>query len=173
MAAMRFGVKTGQGGYSYADLKKVWTAADVLGYDSAWLHDHFFALGDKNALCLEAWTALAALAAATKKLRIGTMVTSVSYRHPSLLAKMATTIDVISGGRLIMGLGTGWYEEEYIAYGYDFPDQRTRVQQLREALVIIRKLWTEERVTYNGRFYSLQDAISSPKPLQKGGDHQS
>jgi F420-dependent oxidoreductase-like protein len=167
--ATKLGVKTGQGGYSYEELRKVWTAADELGYDSAWLYDHFFALEDKQAPCLEAWTTLAALAAATKRLKLGTMVTSVSYRHPSLLAKMATTTDVISNGRLIVGMGAGWYEEEYVAYGYDFPDQRTRVRQLKEALIILRKLWTEEHTTFDGKFYSLHDAVSSPKPRQKGG----
>jgi len=169
MSAIKFGVKTGQGGYSYKELKKVWTTADELGYDSAWLYDHFYAVDDKQRPCLEAWTTLAALAAATKKLNVGTMVTAVSYRHPSLLAKMATTVDIISNGRLILGIGAGWYEEEYRAYGYDFPDPRTRIRQLREALIIIRKLWTEERATFSGRFYSIHEAISSPKPRQKGG----
>lgn len=169
MAAIKFGVKTGQAGYSYEDLKKLWTNADELGYDSAWLYDHFFPPDDMRAPCLEAWTTLAALAAATKRLKLGTMVTSISYRHPSVLAKMATTVDIISNGRLIMGVGAGWYEEEYLAYGYDFPTQRTRIKQLKEALIVTRKLWTEERTTFNGQFYSLHDAISSPKPQQSGG----
>jgi alkanesulfonate monooxygenase SsuD/methylene tetrahydromethanopterin reductase-like flavin-dependent oxidoreductase (luciferase family) len=82
---------------------------------------------------------------------------------------MATTVDIISNGRLIMGVGAGWYEEEYLAYGYDFPIQRTRIRQLKEALIVTRKLWTEERTTFNGQFYSLHDAISSPKPRQSGG----
>ena len=159
-------VKTGQGGYSYDELKRIWIAAEELGYDSAWLYDHFQPLGRKEAPCLESWTTLAALGSVTKKLKIGTMVTSVSYRHPSLLAKMATTVDIISGGRLILGIGAGWYEEEYHAYGYEFPDQRTRVRQLKEALIIIEKLWTEDRATFRGQFYRIQDAISMPKPKQ-------
>jgi F420-dependent oxidoreductase-like protein len=167
MSNLKFGVKTGQGGYDYDELKQVWLAAEELGYDSAWLYDHFHALGDDGTPCLEAWTTLGALAAATKKLRIGTMVTAVSYRHPSLLAKMATTVDIISNGRLILGLGAGWYEKEYVAYGYEFPDQQTRVQQLKEALIVVRRLWTEERTTFKGRHYSLTDAISMPKPEQK------
>jgi F420-dependent oxidoreductase-like protein len=167
MDKVRFGVKTGQGGYSYDELKKVWLAAEELGYDSAWLYDHFNALRDDNAPCLESWTTLAALSAATKELDVGTMVTAVSYRHPSLLAKMATTVDIISNGRLILGLGAGWYENEYHAYGYEFPDQRIRVQQLREALIIIRKLWIEEKTTFKGKHYSLTDAVSMPKPKQK------
>ena len=167
MPRIEFGVKTGQGGYSYQELVKVWTAAEDLGYDSAWLYDHFYALGmDKTLPCLEAWTTLAALAALTKHLKIGTMVTCVNYRHPSLLAKIAATVDVVSNGRLLFGIGAGWYEEEYRAYGYEFPDQASRVGQLKEALIIIRKLWTQESASFKGRFYSIQDAICSPKPLQ-------
>ena len=165
---IEFGVKTGQGGYSYQELVKVWTAAEGLGYDSAWLYDHFYALGrDKTQPCLESWTTLAALAAVTKRLKIGTMVTCVNYRQPSLLAKIAATVDVVSNGRLLFGIGAGWYKEEYLAYGYEFPDQASRIRQLKEALIIIQKLWTEESGSFKGRFYSIQDAICSPKPLQK------
>lgn len=168
LSKIEFGVKTGQGGYSYEELVKVWSAADELGYDSAWLYDHFYALGgDKTLPCLEAWTTLAALATVTKHLKLGTMVTCVGYRHPSLLAKIAATIDVVSNGRLIFGLGAGWYEEEYLAYGYEFPDQVSRIRQLREALVVVQKLWTEESASFKGRFYSIKDAVCSPKPLQK------
>ena len=168
LSKIDFGVKTGQGGYSYEELVKVWSAAEGLGYDSAWLYDHFYALGpDKTRPCLEAWTTLAALAAVTKRLKIGTMVTCVNYRHPSLLAKIAATVDVLSSGRLLFGIGAGWYEEEYLAYGYEFPDQASRIRQLREALVIVQKLWTEESATFKGRFYSIRDAVCSPKPLQK------
>jgi F420-dependent oxidoreductase-like protein len=167
MSRMKFGVKTGQGGYTYEELKKVWSAAEQLGYDSAWLYDHFYSLSGKNEPCLEAWTTLSALAAATRKLQIGTMVTSVSYRHPALLAKMATTVDIVSDGRLILGIGAGWYEEEYHGYGYEFPDASTRVRQLKEALIVIRKLWTEERASFNGQYYMLRDAINEPKPRQK------
>jgi len=167
LSRIEFGVKTGQGDYSYQDLIKVWSAAEELGYDSAWLYDHFHALGDKTKPCLEAWTTLAALAAVTKRLKIGTMVTCVNYRNPSLLAKMAATVDVVSSGRLLFGIGAGWYEEEYLAYGYEFPDQASRVRQLKEALIVIQKLWTEESASFKGRFYSIQDAICSPKPLQK------
>jgi F420-dependent oxidoreductase-like protein len=167
MPRVEFGIKTGQGGYTYEELVKVWSAAEELGYDSAWLYDHFYALGDKTQPCLEAWTTLAALAAVTKRLKIGTMVTCVNYRQPSLLAKMAATLDVVSNGRLILGIGAGWHEEEYLAYGYEFPDQATRVRQLKEALIIIRKLWTEDSASFQGRFYSIQNAICLPKPIQK------
>jgi len=168
LSRIEFGVKTGQGGYSYEELVKVWGAAEGLGYDSAWLYDHFYALGqDKARPCLEAWTTLAALASVTKRLKIGTMVTCVNYRHPSLLAKIAATVDVLSNGRLLFGMGAGRYEEEYLAYGYEFPDLASRIRQLREALIIVQKLWTEEPASFKGRFYSIRDAVCSPKPLQK------
>jgi F420-dependent oxidoreductase-like protein len=167
LSPLEFGVKTGQGGYSYEDLLKVWTAAEELGFDSAWLYDHFHSLGDKNGPCLEAWVTLAALAAVTKRLKVGTMVTCASYRQPSLLAKMGATVDVLSHGRLIMGIGAGWLEEEYHAYGYEFPDQATRMKQLKEALIIINKMWTEEKASYDGQFYSIHDALCTPKPMQK------
>ncbi len=166
MVNLEFGVKTGQGGYSYEDLTKVWLASDDLGYNSAWLYDHFHALGNPNAPCLEAWTTLSALAAITKRVKLGTMATCTSYRHPSLLAKMSATVDIVSHGRLILGIGAGWYEDEYRAYGYEFPDQRMRVRQLREALIIITKLWTEDRPTYKGKFYSIHNAVCLPKPIQ-------
>jgi F420-dependent oxidoreductase-like protein len=167
LPALEFGVKTGQGGYSYLDLLKVWAAAEELGFSSAWLYDHFHSLGKKNESCLEAWVTLAALAAVTKRLKIGTMVTCASYRQPSLLAKMGATVDVLSHGRLIMGVGAGWLEEEYHAYGYQFPDQATRVKQLKETLIIINKMWTEEKASYDGQFYSIRDALCIPKPVQK------
>jgi len=165
---MEFGIKTGQGGYSYEELIKVWNAAEELGYNSAWLYDHFYALGgDKTRPCLEAWTTLAALAALTKRLKMGTMVTCVNYRHPSLLAKIAATVDIVSNGRLIFGIGAGWYQEEYAAYGYTFPDTATRIRQLREALIVVRKLWTEDSASFKGQFYRITNAVCSPKPLQK------
>ncbi len=164
---LEFGVKTGQGGYSYEDLTKVWSVSEKLGYDSVWLYDHFHALGDTNDPCLEAWTTLSALATLTKRVKLGTMVSCASYRQPSLLAKVAATVDIISHGRLILGIGAGWYEDEYRAYGYEFPDKRTRVRELRETLIIIMKLWTEDRSTFKGEYYSLQNAICLPKPVQK------
>jgi len=164
---IEFGVKTGQGGYTYEELVKVWNAAEELGYDSAWLYDHFYSLGNKTQPCLEAWTTLAALAAVTKRLKMGTMVTCVNYRQPSLLAKIAATVDVVSNGRLIFGIGAGWHEEEYHAYGYEYPDQATRMRQLKEALIIVRKLWTEDSASFQGKFYSVKNAICLPKPIQK------
>lgn len=164
---IKFGVKTGQGGYDYQTLRKIWIEGERLGFDSAWLYDHFIALGDKEAPCLESWTTLSALATETKTIRIGTMVTCYSYRYPSILAKMASTIDVISNGRLDFGIGAGWYEEEHRMYGYEFPSASVRVTQLKEAVEIIRRMWTEDKTTFEGRHYSIKEAVNLPKPIQK------
>jgi len=167
LVRLEFGVKTGQGGHSYEELVKVWSAAEDLGFDSAWLYDHFVSLGDKNEPCLEGWVTLAALAAVTRRLKIGTLVTCVSYRQPSLLAKMGATVDQVSHGRLVMGLGAGWHQEEYEEYGYTFPDQGTRMRQLKETLIIINKMWTESKASYEGKFFQIHDAACEPKPVQK------
>jgi alkanesulfonate monooxygenase SsuD/methylene tetrahydromethanopterin reductase-like flavin-dependent oxidoreductase (luciferase family) len=167
MPTLEFGVKTGQGGYLFEELVKVWSASEELGYDSIWLYDHFHALGNVNDPCLEAWTTLSALAALTKRAKIGTMTTCVSYRMPSLLAKMGATVDVISHGRLVLGIGAGWYKDEYSAYGYEFTNDRVRVRALKEALIIINQMWTADRSTFEGEFYSVHDAVCLPKPVQK------
>ncbi len=115
---------------------------------------------------LECWTSLVALSTITKRLRLGSLVTAVGFRYPSLLAKIASSFDVISQGRLEFGIGAGWYEAEYRAYGYPFPKASTRIEQLAEAVQIIRKMWTEEKVTFEGKHFSIKEAICSPKPLQ-------
>ncbi len=139
-----------------------------LGYDVAWLFDHFITYPViTTRSCFEAWTLLPALARETSTIRLGTMVTCNSYRYPSVLAKMAATFDVISGGRLEFGLGAGWYQQEYIAYGIPFNPTGTRLRQLREALHIIKLMWTENYATFQGQYYTIERAINSPKPLQK------
>jgi len=142
--------------------------AESAGFRALWISDHLFLGPDAVATdCLEAWTLLAALAVDTKTIRIGPMVTSQSYRNPALLAKIAAGVDQLSGGRLEFGVGAGWKEVEYKAYGYEFPDAPTRVTQLVETLEICTRLWTEAKVTYRGKHYRIEDAVSSPKPLQK------
>ncbi len=133
-----------------------------------WIADHFFGgegFPDRN--CLEAWTLIAALARDTSRLRLGTMVTAQSYRNPALLAKTVASVDHISGGRIEFGVGAGWKENEYRAYGYDFPRAGVRVDQLVETLEICRRMWTEERATYRGRHYRVTDAVCAPKPAQQ------
>ena len=156
-----------QFGFSYADIVEIAREAENAGFRTLWVSDHLMLGPDAVATdCLEAWTVLAALAVDMKKIRIGPMVTSQSYRNPALLAKMAAGVDHMSGGRLEFGIGAGWKEVEYRAYGYEYPDDPTRVTQLVEALEICTRLWKEPKATYHGKHHGIEDAVSSPKPLQ-------
>jgi F420-dependent oxidoreductase-like protein len=116
---------------------------------------------------LEVWTVMSAIAALTERIRVGALVLCNSYRSPALLAKMASSLDVVSGGRLVLGLGAGWMDEEYRAYGYPFPRVRARVEQLEEGIEVIKRLFTEDLATYEGKYYGINDARNRPKPLQK------
>jgi F420-dependent oxidoreductase-like protein len=157
-----------QFGFSYADVVGIAREAETAGFRALWVSDHLFLGADAVATdCLEAWTLLAALAVDTRKIRIGPMVTAQSYRNPALLAKIAAGVDQMSGGRVEFGVGAGWKEVEYKAYGYDFPDAPTRVSQLVETLEICTKLWTQDKASYRGKHYRIDDAVSSPKPVQK------
>jgi F420-dependent oxidoreductase-like protein len=152
--------------FDYAILERMWRDADELGYHAVWDYDHFYGLGDPALPTLEGWTALAATAAVTDRIRVGCMVTGVTYRHPAVLANMAATVDHISNGRLEFGLGAAWYQIEHDAYGIEFPSARTRIDMLDEACGLIRRLWTEDRVDHRGTFWTLTDAMSNPKPVQ-------
>src|SRR3990172_6336638 len=157
-----------QFGFTYEIVRELVVDAEALGFSHLWVSDHFFLrLEDPNTDCLEAWTLLAALSQVTTRIRLGTLVTSQSYRYPALLAKMAAAVDVISGGRLEFGVGTGWKEVEYKAYGIPFPPAGVRVGQLVDTLEIVRAMWTQERATYHGRYYSVEDAVCAPRPLQR------
>ena len=132
--------------------------------------DHFWQIpgvGPADHPFMEPWVTMGAIAASTEKINITTMVTSVGYRNPALLAKMATTLDVISGGRSILGIGAGWYEAEYLGYGYEFPRPSIRLSQLREAVKMIKQLWSENITTFEGNFFSLNDAVLEPKSIKK------
>ncbi len=153
--------------FDYPELEQFWRTADELGFEAIWNYDHFYGLTEDTKPTHEGWTTLAAMAVVIRKTRIGCMVTGVTYRNPAILAKMAVTVDHISGGRLDFGIGAGWHENEHRGYGIEFPSAGTRVAMLDEALTVIRRLWTEERVTFDGRFYTLQDAICEPKPIQR------
>jgi len=156
-------------GWSYTQLRDLAGAAEKSGFASFWVSDHFFGgpggTPDRN--CLEAWTLLAALARDTTKIRLGVLVAAVQYRNPALQAKMAASVDHISGGRLEFGVGAGWKEDEYRAYGYAFPSPGDRVDQLREGLEITRRLWQDDRATYHGKHYRIDDAVCAPKPTQR------
>jgi len=157
-----------QFGFSYSDVVAIAREAETAGFRALWVSDHLFLDPDAVATdCLEAWTLLAALAIDTKTIRIGPMVTSQSYRNPALLAKIAADVDQMSGGRLEFGVGAGWKEVEYKAYGYEFPDAPTRVTQLVETIEICTRLWTEPKATYRGEHYRIENAVCSPKPMQK------
>ncbi|MCL4560865.1 MAG: LLM class flavin-dependent oxidoreductase [Chloroflexi bacterium] len=164
---MKVGIKTGQGGYTYEELSRVWQKADELGFDSAWLYDHFIALGNPDSACLEAYTTLAALSRDTHRLRLGVVVTCAGYRSPGLLAKTGATLDVISGGCFLLGLGAGWYEAEYRSYGYSYLNNPERIEQLRETVEIVRQMWSRDQATYAGKHYTVEQAVSLPKPVQK------
>ena len=153
--------------YDYPVLAEFWRAADQLGFHGIWDYDHFYGLVDQQQPTYEGWTTLAAMAAQTTNARVGCLVGSVTYHNPALLAKMAVTIDHISGGRLEFGLGAGWHEPEHHGYGIEFPTPAARVEMLDEALTVIKRLWTEDSVTHSGRFFTLRDAIANPKPLQR------
>ena len=138
------------------------------GYDSVWVYDHFHTVPEATRQpTFEAWTLMAALATATERVRLGQMCTCNSYRPPSYLAKVASTVDVISGGRVEFAIGAGWYEEEYRAYGYEFPKPAVRIAQLEEAVRLIKKMWTEDEATFSGEYYSIDGAINRPRPLQE------
>jgi len=157
-----------QFGFKFEDVLAIALDAERAGFTRLWVSDHLFL--DPNAVntaCLEAWTLLAALAVRTERIRIGPMVTAQSYRNPALLAKIAAGVDVMSKGRLDFGLGAGWKDVEYRAYGYEFPDAPTRVTQMIETLEICTRMWKEERATYQGKYYRIADALCSPKPMQK------
>ncbi len=167
---MKFGIKTGQGlsGYTYDELSSVWYKSEELGFESAWLHDHFVSSTNRlSDQCLEAYTTLAALATDTRNLHLGVMVTCVGYRNPAYLAKIGATIDTISKGRFIMGIGTGWFEDEFRSYGYKFPSIPERLGQLREALKILRLMWTEDNPSFEGKHYIIQNAPCYPRPVQR------
>ena len=132
-----------------------------------WNYDHFYGLVHNSKLTHEGWTTLAAMAVVIRTARVGCMVTGVTYRNPAILAKMAVTVDHICGGRLEFGIGAGWHEAEHRGYGIEFPSAGTRVAMLDEALTVIRRLWTEDSVTFEGQFYTLRDALCEPKPIQR------
>jgi len=165
---MRFGVHYGQQDGSYEEFAELWRRAEDLGYDWISHHDHFVPMvTDSTGPCFDGLTLLAALAAETKRVRCGMIVLGVTYRNPALVAKMASTIDHISGGRLELGLGAAWYEPEHGQYGFPFPPLGERMDMLDEACRIMRSLWTRETTTFEGRHFQLREARSEPKPLQE------
>ena len=146
------------------------TYADNSTWDSVWVYDHFHTVPvPTDEATHEAWTLMSAFAATTERVKLGQMCTAMSYRNPAYLAKVAATVDVISGGRTQMGIGGGWYEHEWRAYGYGFPSAGERLGRLDEGVQIMRDAWRDGRVTFDGKYYQVDDAIVAPKPPQEGG----
>jgi F420-dependent oxidoreductase-like protein len=157
--------------FDYPVLERFWRAADELGFHGIWDYDHFYGLADPAQPTFEGWTMLAGMAVLTRNARIGCLVSSVTYRNPALLAKMAVTLDHMSAGRLEFGIGAGWHEGEHRGYGIEFGNPGARVEMLDEALTVIRRLWTDDAadgpVSFKGRFFTLDAALGNPKPLQQ------
>jgi F420-dependent oxidoreductase-like protein len=141
--------------------------AEQLGYDSVWVYDHFHNVPvPAHEAVFECWTTIAAISQRTSRIRLGQMVGCNSYRNPGLLAKITSTVDVISGGRLDWGIGAGWYENEYRGYGFEFPKPAARIGMLRETVEIVKSMWSVPETTYDGKHYRLHRANCDPKPLQ-------
>ena len=164
---LRIGLKNSGQATTIQALRDVWRIADEAGFDHVWDFDHLASIGPNGTErpVYEGWTLLAAIAASTRRVRLGCMVTGNTYRHPALLAKMAVTVDHLSGGRLEFGIGAAWAEAEHQMYGIEGLDHR--VGRLRESLEVMTSLWTRERTSFEGRYYHLKDAIANPKPIQK------
>src|SRR5216684_4841915 len=153
---------------AYETMTNVAKAADETGFEAIWLVDHFHTVPyPSQEVTFECWMSLAALARDTKHVRVGQIVTCNSYRNPALLAKMASTLDVLSHGRLNFGIGAGWYQHEYNGYGYPFPDAPERLRMLREALKVIHAMWSQEEAVFEGKYYQVRGAINQPKGVQK------
>ena len=144
--------------------KEACIKAERLGFDSLWASDHFF-LGKKPDF-FECWTFLSTIAGMTEKIDLGSLVLCNIFRHPSVLAKMGATLDCLSGGRLELGLGAGWHEEECRAYGIPWPSTPDRMAMLREAVLLIKEMWTQDNPSFSGRFYNIEGALCVPKPVQ-------
>jgi F420-dependent oxidoreductase-like protein len=167
MPGNTFGLKISQQFITMDVLSQVWKIADDSGFDGLWLFDHFASLGpDPSGDVYEAWTLLAAMAQATQRIRIGCLVSGNTYRHPGVLAKMAVTVDHLSGGRLDVGLGTG-AGAEHAMLGVPLGAPAERVDRLTESCQVLKMLWTEPTATFQGRYYQLDDAIANPKPVQR------
>ena len=166
---MRFAVKTRPEHQTWEELRDIWVAADeVTLFESIWTWDHFYPLtGDLHGPNFEGWTMLSAMAALTSRIRIGCQVTAMPYRHPAVLANMAATVDQISSGRLILGIGAAWNEMECNAYGFPLPPLKERFDRFDEGIEVITRLLSSRVSNYSGTYFSLTDAYCEPKPVQR------
>ena len=165
---VRFGLDVAQHQLEWPELLQRVKLAEDLGFDGAWVFDHFKPLyGDPSGPCLEGWTLLAGLAANTSRIRLGTLVTGITYRHPSILATEAVTVDHISNGRLELGLGAAWNEPEHREFGIPFPAIKERAERLEEGIEVMRTLMTRDGASFKGRHYQLDNATYRPRPIQQ------
>jgi len=165
---MRIGLDVAQHQLQWSELVDRVRFAETAGFDGAWVFDHFKPLyGDPNGPCLEGWTVLAGLAALTSRIRLGVLVTGITYRHPSVLATEAITVDHISNGRLEIGVGAAWHQPEHEEMGIAFPAIKERADRLEEGVQVMRLLMTKDRARFEGRHYELHDASYHPRPVQK------
>lgn len=167
MSRVKFGVVLRQEKIGFPSIRETAALCDELGYHSVWFYDHILGTGSPETDIFESWTLMSAISTITSNVRIGTLVLCNSFRHPPLLAKMASTLDNVSGGRLEFAIGAGWYESEYKAYGYRFPNAAMRIGQMKEAVKVIKAMWTEEKATFHGEYYRIEEAYCNPKPVQK------
>lgn len=165
---MRYGIKTAPQHCTWQEMLDIWTLADQGDvFESAWNFDHFYPLvGDPTGPCMEGWVTLSALANATSRIRVGCMVNGIHYRHPAVVANMAATLDIVSGGRFELGLGAGWHEDESAAYGIPLGTLKERFDRFDEGVEIIDSLLTRETTDFDGDYFTITDARSEPKPIQ-------
>ena len=167
MPSIHFGVTLPQIKRTWEDTRSAAIEFERLGFHSVWLNDHLYGIPGPHVPILEAWTTLSAVAAVTERVELGTLVSPVGFRNPALLAKMAATIDNISNGRVIVGLGSGWFEMEFTGYGFDFPSVGERLRQLDEAATIMKLLWNEAQPSFQGRHFRLESTFCEPKPVRR------
>ncbi|MDH3210932.1 MAG: TIGR03560 family F420-dependent LLM class oxidoreductase [Myxococcales bacterium] len=163
----RFGVTLPQIKRGWPEAREAALEFDRLGYDSVWVCDHLYGVPLPTLPIFEAWSELAAVAAITEHVQLGTLVTPPFFRNPAVLAKQIATIDHISNGRTIVGLGAGWFESEFKGYGCTFPSLRERMRALDEAAEILKRMWTQDKVTFHGQHFSVEDVLCEPKPLRR------
>jgi len=164
---MHFGLTLPQIKRSWAEARDAAVEFDRLGFDSVWVCDHLYGIPMPNLPIFEAWSELAAVGALTNRVELGTLVTPVFFRNPAVLAKQVATIDHVSNGRTVVGLGSGWFATEFESYGLPFPPVKDRLQALDETAAALKRLWTEPSVTFEGRHVTLRDAMSEPKPVRR------
>jgi alkanesulfonate monooxygenase SsuD/methylene tetrahydromethanopterin reductase-like flavin-dependent oxidoreductase (luciferase family) len=165
-SAISFGVTLPQIKRGWEDARTTAIELEQLGYDSLWVNDHLYGVPLPTVPILESWTLLSAIGAVTSRVQLGTLVSPPGFRNPALHAKMAATLDQITGGRVVVGLGAGWFEMEFRGYGYPFPPVRVRLEQLREAALLMKQVWTKPGTTFTGRHFRTDEVICEPRPVR-------